>query len=255
MKIKLLLATLVALGVTAINSQAQSTDIVFTASAGYTNGNLVGQQNWTLGGGNTADWQVNTSGSGSATVSSNAVNYSSVNYALGTTLANGYKGFVDFSFTVGATNASALNVVAFSVADSSNSYHGPGFELKAQPGGQFSFDIYNTAALTGGWSSTANFAGSNLGVANTSGTGTSANLRFGFTTTPKGNGTNWTTVLTMTNLTTGLQVGTLTQNWTTSATGQGEASHIAMQDGSLVELGGVVRVDRVAIGSDRDSLK
>ena len=48
MKIKLLLATLVALGVTAINSQAQSTDIVFTASAGYTNGNLVGQKNWTF---------------------------------------------------------------------------------------------------------------------------------------------------------------------------------------------------------------
>ena len=250
MKIKLLLATLVALGVTAINSQAQSTDIVFTASAGYTNGNLVGQQNWTLGGGNTADWQVNTSGGGSATVSSNAVNYSSVNYALGTKLANGYKGFVDFSFTVGATNASALNVVAFSVADSSNSYHGPGFELKAQPGGQFSFDIYNTAALTGGWSSTANFAGSNLGVANTSGTGTSANLRFSFITTPAGGGTSWTTVLTLTNLTTGLQVGTtLTQNWTASS-GQGLASHVNLAAGQLntSTLSGSASVNQIAIG-------
>ena len=236
MKIKLLFATLLALAGAAINSQAQSTDIVFTASAGYTNGNLNGQNsNWTLGSaGTTTAWQVNTSGGGSATVTSNAPNYASINFALGTRLTNGYSGLVDFSFTVGATNASALNVVAFSVLDSSNIYHGPGFELKAQPGGQFSFDIYNTAALTGGFVGTANFAGSNLGIANANGTGTSANLRFIFTTYPTGvAGTNWTTVLTLSNLTTGLQVSTVvTANWT-DAPGQGLASHVNLAAGAL----------------------
>ncbi|MEI6074118.1 MAG: hypothetical protein WCS94_01005 [Verrucomicrobiota bacterium] len=114
MKIKLLLATLVALGVTAINSQAQSTDIVFTASAGFTNGNLSGQKNWTG-----SSWQVNTNGSGAATVTSNAPNGSGVSYGMGTlTLSNGYSGLADFSFTVGATNASQQGVFYMDILDS-----------------------------------------------------------------------------------------------------------------------------------------
>ena len=225
----------------------QPTVIGFTASAGYTSGNLSGQKNWTAYIGSPTDWQVNTNGNCSATVSANAANYASVDYALGTPLSNGYSGWADFSFTVGSVAASALNVVAFSVLDSANGYKGPNFELKAQPAGGFSMDIYNPAALTGGWSNTG-LGASSLGITNATGTGTSANLRWSFTTTPAGGGTNWTTVLMLTNLTTGQLVGSTTETWT-AAPGQGLASHVFMASGVLSTLSGSLSVNQIAFGT------
>ena len=225
----------------------QPTVIGFTASAGYTSGNLSGQKNWTAYIGSPTDWQVNTNGNCSATVSANAANYASVDYALGTPLSNGYSGRADFSFTVGSVAASALNVVAFSVLDSANGYKGPNFELKAQPAGGFSMDIYNPAALTGGWSNTG-LGASSLGITNATGTGTSANLRWSFTTTPAGGGTNWTTVLMLTNLTTGQLVGSTTETWT-AAPGQGLASHVFMASGVLSTLSGSLSVNQIAFGT------
>ena len=239
-QIKSLFAAILVLVGAALNSQAQTTVIGFTAATGYTNGNLSGQKNWTA-----TSWLVNTNGNGYATVTN--ANYANATYALGTPLilTNGYSGLVDFSFSLGATNASALAVFFFDINDSNNGNKGPNFEFHTQAGGAgFEMDIYNTAAVSGGYSS-VNFSGASIGITN--GIGTSANLRFSFTTTPTGGGTNWTTVLTLTNLTTGTLVSTVTQNWTDAA-GQGLASVISMASGALSTLSGSVSVDQFAIG-------
>lgn len=241
MKLSAILAAIGALTAVAINSQAVVID--FTMAQGYVNGPLHTQASyaWWSSGAPTA-WQVDTSGTGHATISSSVGDYKKITYNMGPALTSGYTGWFDLSFTLGTPATGATTVFDFGLQDSANSYKGPTLELKAQSGGGFSMDIWNNVSST--FTSTG-LSGTGMGLS-AGGTGTTANLRLGFTTTPVAANT-WTTVLTLQNLDTSTQIGTLTQpGWT----GQGWLDTIALEDGQLNTLSGTsgsISLDRIAV--------
>jgi hypothetical protein len=240
MKQSVILAALGALAAVAIHAEAQVID--FTAAEGYANGPLHTQigYKWWSSDAPTA-WQVDTSGSGHATISSSLGDWKKITYNMGPALTSGYTGSFDLSFTLGAAATGTTTLFDFGLQDSANSWKGPALELKAQPGGGFSMDIWNNVSST--FTSTG-ISGTDMGLS-PGGTGTTANLRLGFTTTPVGLNA-WTTVLSLQNLNTSTELGTLTQNWT----GQGWLDVIAMEEAQLNTLSGTsgsISVDRIAI--------
>jgi len=241
MKQSVILAALGALTAVAINSQAVVID--FTAPEGYVNGPLHTQASyaWWSSGAPTA-WQVDTSGSGHATISSSVGDWKKITYNMGPALTSGYTGSFDLSFTLGTPATGTTTVFDFGLQDSANSYKGPALEIKAQSGGGFSMDIWNNVSST--FTSTG-ISGTDMGLS-AGGTGTTANLRLGFTTTPVGLNT-WTTVLSLQNLDTSTLLGTLTQaGWT----GQGWLDVLAMEEAQLYTISGTsgsISVDRISI--------
>ena len=244
MKRSVILATLVAL--TAIAMSTQATVIDFTAAQGYVNGPLHTQEayQWWCGNpANTTAWQVDTNGTGKATISSAEGDWKKITYDIGPALTDGYKGAFDFSIAVSNTVASTTTLVIFGVEDSLNSYLGPVFELKAESGGGFSMSIWNDASSTGG---STGIGATDIGLPG--GTGISAKLRMAFITTTNAGAGTWTTVLTLTNLDTATAVGSVTDaGWTAPA----RASHLTMEEAQLNTISGTdgwISVDRIDNG-------
>ncbi|MEI6075257.1 MAG: hypothetical protein WCS94_06770 [Verrucomicrobiota bacterium] len=196
--------------------RCQGEVVNFTAAGGYTNGSLSGQTSWS----GSTDWQVNTNGGGSATLPASAGNYDSVTYSLGVNAlySSGYSGSVNFSFTLGTNINSGFNQFAnFGLQNSANRNNGPNLQIKAANSG-FQWTIYNTVTYQ---ITTAGLSGAGMGLStNSTGTyqGTSAPLSLSFATALVGTtsaGSNvWTTVVTLTNLTTSASLGKLSQTWT-----------------------------------------
>ena len=220
--------------------------IDFTAAQGYVSGALhtqAGYKWWCGTPANIDAWQVDTNGFGFATISSAVGDWKAIAYDRGAANAftNGYTGLVDLALTLGSNTVSgAQTLFDFMFQDAANGYKGPQVEFKAQPAGGFSWDIWNN--VNSGFIS-AGLGGNDMGLTN--GTGT-AKLRLCFTTASTGTAA-WTTVLTLTNLNSGAQVGTLTQNWT----GQGWFEVLKMEQAAMNTVSGtsgLIAVDQIAFG-------
>jgi hypothetical protein len=246
MKNLVILTALGALAAVAINSHAQTMVVDFTAAQGYVNGPLHTQDGykwWCNNPPNINAWQVDTNGTGKASVASSEGDWKQIVYDLGLTYSEGYKGTIDFTVTVSNTVASRTTITHFGIENSADSYHGPGFELSAEPGGGFSLSIWNSSSST--YASSSAFGGADIGLPG--GVGTSAKLRMAFTTTTNAGAGTWTTVLSLTNLGTATGTATVTDaGWTAP----GAATHVYIEQAMLNTVtgnDGGISVDQITM--------